>query len=382
MFNSFWGVGMNVSNLLLLGFGKMGHLTFKHLRKTQKVDHFHIVEPNVERWITDENVTFYKDIADIPAAPKMDCAFIITPAVTHFDMMSRVISLGVKNIFVEKPAVCTTEELQAVQALGHDCKIVVGYILRQSDTMCDLSRLFNDMQKEGYSLKNVDVLYVKDANECGRFRTDIGVLDEAFHVWDILFNCLNLKEADKISSGPNEFKQDTVYPDKYVRAKMKYSLSFGGKQTDISMISSFESPMKKRNFIFRFVHEQKPAKSIVLSFDKANRFDQISVLDNAGHILYTKKSFALKKLKKQIDSIFEYFVSGQKGVLHELQDSFVLQQIYHLTNNAIGKNLCCEGLALFPTTGKEQNGIVNMGKHAAGSTIKNSRGKIAKQNWG
>ncbi len=370
---------MNVSNLLLVGFGKMGRLTFEHLKKAQKAEHIHIVEPNVERWIQDDNVTFYRDISEIPATKKMDCAFIITPAVTHFKIMKRVISSGIKNIFVEKPAVCSGEELQAVHTLGRDCKIVVGYILRQSGTIKDLSALFDDMQKEGYYLKNVDIVYVKDANESGRLRTDIGILDEAFHAWDILFNRLNLKQADKISSGPNEFKQDSVYPDKYIQGKMIYSLFSDNKQTDMSMFSSFESPEKKRDFVFRFVHETKPEKKIVLSFDNADGFDRISVLDNVGGVVFAKKYFALEKLKKQIDAIFNYFSSGQKGILHELQESFILQQVYNLTNKAIGKKSTCERISVFPVSHKEQKKTRNITQHATVDVIKSSRRKTAKQ---
>ncbi len=370
---------MQVSNLLLVGFGKMGRLTFEHLRKAQKAEHIYIVEPDADRWIIDDNVIFYKDILELPVSKKMDCAFIITPAVTHFEIMKHVISMGIKNIFVEKPAVCSAEELQSIQMLGRDCKIVVGYILRQSGTINDLTNLLSDMQKEGYVLKDINVLYVKDANEEGRLRTDIGVLDEAFHAWDILFNCLNLKRVTKISSGPNRFKQDCIYPDKYIQGKMTYSLLSGNKQTEISMLSSFESPVKKRDFLFRFTHERKAEKKVLLSFDNPDGFDRISVWDNAERPVFFKQYFALEKLKKQIDAVFTYFSSSQKGILHILSDSFVLQQVYHLTNNAIGKKVPYERMEGISLSQKEQKKTTNIIKHTTADIIKNSRRKHVKQ---
>ncbi len=317
-----------MSNVLLIGMGKMGKLTFRHLCAVKELKHFHIVDTNTAERFEADNVTFYSDINQVPRDIKMDYAFILTPGRTHFEMMRQAINLGIKNIFVEKPAVCTPKEMQEIKKIGRDCKIVVGYILRQSGIMNGLKIISNKLRKTGYDLKQINVTYVKDIRGEARNKTDMGVFDEAYHIWDTVFNCLGLKSADKIVYKSGKFEEDPVLSGRAEFADIRYTLHFGKKKTDVTIVSSFKSPIKKREFEFQYVHSSGATKRVVFEFDGEDGFDRVQVINDKNKIEYQNKSPSLEKLAKQIDCIMRYFNTDDKGNLHTVNESELLQNIF------------------------------------------------------
>ncbi len=320
-----------MSDILIIGLGKMGKLTYRHLCAVEELKHFHIVDRNAEERFEADNVTFYSSMDELPRDKKIDYAFVLTPAVTHYDMMRQAIDLGIRNIFVEKPAVCTQKELDDINKLRKDCKIAVGYILRQSGIMKNLKIIFNKMQKQGFDLKKAEITYVKDKRGSVRNLMDIGIFEEVYHIWDMLFNCLNLKKADRTIYGPNKFEEDPLRAGRIEAGDIRYTLYFGEKRTDVAITSSFKNPVRKREFEFQFANAEGMTKKVILNFDTEDGYDKVVVLNAKGVVEYQAKEKALEKLSKQIRNIFQYFHSGNRGVLHTIAQSSVLQRVFDLT---------------------------------------------------
>ncbi len=320
-----------MSEILIIGLGKMGKLTYRHLCEVEELTHFHIIDRNKEERFDADNVTFYSSMDELPRDKKIDYAFVLTPAVTHHDMMRRSIELGIRNIFVEKPAVCTQKEMDDINKLRKNCKIVVGYILRQSGIMKNLKIVFNKMRQTGFNLKKAEITYVKDKRGSVRNLMDIGIFEEVYHIWDMLFNCLNLKKADKIIYGPNKFEEDPLRAGRIEAGDIRYTLYSGDKRTDIAITSSFKNPVRKREFEFQFANAAGVTKKVILNFDTEDGYDKVVVLNDKNMVEYQAKEKALEKLSKQIRNIFQYFHSGNRGALHTISHSCVLQKVFDFT---------------------------------------------------
>lgn len=315
-------------NVLCVGFGKMGQWTYNCLKKVPAIDHIFVVEPKGDLPPSSDKTTFQQDFEYLP---KIDYAFVITPTVTHYDVLKKVLQLGVKKIFIEKPALKTEEEFQAIKPLVKDAKIAVGYILRQSKALSDLKEMITREEQNGYTLKKCHVAYMKDKTNDPRSKNDFGIYEEVYHVWDVLFNYLNLKDkAGGITLKRRNIEADKTRPERHIAENIHYTVLCNGHETDISIVSSFKNKSRKRIFSFVMEQPEKAVKKLVLSFDGADGLDRVKTFE--GDKLIEEHTYpANEKLMNQIKALCHYFETGEQSNLHFFENSLLLQDIYKFT---------------------------------------------------
>ena len=120
---------MEVSRILIYGFGRMGLTHFSILNKLITDKEFHVVESNKKLRLLlgkNLNVTFHKDDKYLNQA--FDYVLITTPPFAHLNLLKKCINRGDKIIFVEKPF---GGHLNSESILDQgDSQIFVGYVLR------------------------------------------------------------------------------------------------------------------------------------------------------------------------------------------------------------------------------------------------------------
>lgn len=316
-----------MTNALCVGFGKMGQWTYDCLKEVKGIDHIYVVDPKADFPPSTNKTTFLKDYNSLPP---IDFAFIITPTVTHHAVLKKTLQMGIKKIFIEKPALKTEEEFADIAPLVKDSKIAVGYILRQSKALADLKKQLTSHQKEGYRLTDCHVAYMKDKTNDPRSKNDFGIYEEVYHVWDLLFNYLELSKADKMHVSRRNVETDLTRPERHIAENIHYRLAFGDYTTNVSIVSSFKAPNRKRIFSFVLENEQKQLKKLVLSFDEADGFDKIKLFQN-DKLEWSAQYPAKEKLKNQIQSLCHYFETGEQTNLHFFENSLTLQDIYKFT---------------------------------------------------
>lgn len=95
---------MEITRILIYGFGRMGLTHFSILNKLIENKEFYIVESNDRmRFLLSKNIKakFYKD--DSQLKDLFDFTLITTPPFAHLDLLQRCLERGDKTIFVEKP---------------------------------------------------------------------------------------------------------------------------------------------------------------------------------------------------------------------------------------------------------------------------------------
>lgn len=295
------------------------------------VDHIYVVDPFAKLPPSNKNITFLKNLPQHPLP--VDYAFIITPVSTHCSTLKQVLKMNIQNIFIEKPAFQTTKEFEEIKPFIKNQKIVVGYILRQSQALKELKQNLKQALSEGYFIKNCAVKYVKNRQYPPQDKEDIGIFEEICHPLDLVFNYLDLKKAKTIQVKERYIETDPFMPVRHLTEKIKYNLSFTPTgNTPLLIDSSYNAIEKLRYFEFNLVKGSN-IKKMVLSFDEADGFDKIKISQNSKTI-YQNKSISHEKLIKQVEQVFSYFNTGNPNDLHLLEESVQLQKIIDLSRSA------------------------------------------------
>lgn len=108
---------------IIVGFGNMGRLHYK-LFQERNIEISAIVEVASDKVDVDAEV--YKSLTEIPSYEGIDFICIATPTDTHFNILMEALKADLP-IFLEKPAVRTIKQVQAVRKLQKD-KIFVGEV--------------------------------------------------------------------------------------------------------------------------------------------------------------------------------------------------------------------------------------------------------------
>ncbi|GEM_PF-6485920 len=313
--------------VLQIGNGKMGAFICKALKASPLVTTLYVCDTKYTNSYCEDGVQHIKSLeeADIPS---FDCAFIATPANTHADIIERLIKNGIRNIYVEKPAVVTDDEFYRIASMMGDTKIVAGYILRQSSIMVALKQKLCDMHDEGYHMELCSVSYQKylPADKEERAQGDLGVFEEVVHVWDLLFNFLEFKKGETVFSD-SRLEFDTKKSDRVIYAQMSYLQKFDRNNALVLITSSFKSPDKRREFYFTFKNAVGERRDILLAFDCEDGLDHLTVTDIDGSVIYSEDYPSLNKLDHQFTEVFDYFTAGKKGELSVFAESLTINQL-------------------------------------------------------
>ncbi len=318
-----------MKHILCVGIGKMGQLTLDYFKNDKTIEHIYVVDPKFQTLST-KRVTYLKNFSQLPSSAQIDAAFIMTPVSAHQSCLEQVLKAGIQNIFIEKPALQSKDEFQAVLPLIQNQKIAVGYILRQSKALRDLKHFLKQYAHAGFSLTQCNVTYIKPHDFSLK---QMNAWEECCHPWDLLFCCLNFKKAQKTVVKQKKLIND-LKSKQTVEAKVKYELTFHRQKTDLNIFFSYLKPHRKREFVFELKDNQNQSCKMVLSLDVAESvgkvLDKISVYQNNKPV-YQATYPAHEKLGYQIKNVCNYFNTNKKSRLHLFKDSMTLQNIHDYT---------------------------------------------------
>ena len=316
--------------VLQIGYGKMGTYICNTLKQNDDVTEIVVYDKKFEQEEVQEGKVKFINKSELVGYDNIDCAFVATPVVTHYEIIQTLLDRGICRIYVEKPALVSEREHRHIARKKGGPEIICGYILRQSEPMFALKRIVDTMFKEGYKMDLCSVVYQKNlpAGSEPRTLTDIGVFEEIVHVWDLLFNYLQFSQADsKILENIQEV--DPGRDDRIIYANFLYQLNFKGK-TDVipkpftsivNITSSFRAKEQKREFYFHFRDDDGNRRHVYLSFDNADGYDHLIVNDATGKVLYHEEYPSLEKLQNQTNKVINYFKSGYIDDLATIVDS-------------------------------------------------------------
>lgn len=301
-------------NILLVGAGKMGGLICRELEQLPDIEHLYICDIAFEEDRIEGRKILFRDIENVRNST-IDVAFIASTANTHYEILRILISMGIRNIFVEKPAVMTISEYEGIMAIASDCHIVTGYILRHADSVRKTKNVIDQVLADGYHLESCDVCYEKylPVTAEPRAMTDIGVFEETPHIWDLLFNYLGLAKADRWEPTTTVVRYEDAKPDRAVEAVLGYQFFFGCHTANLRINSSFLSAQRHRRFHFVYTNGES-RREISLELDNENCCDILRVSDENGDSLHADSFPSLTKLRNEILTALSYFSSWSASI--------------------------------------------------------------------
>lgn len=302
---------------LQIGFGKMGKYIYNVLRQSDQVSEICVCDIAFEKEYTEGNTCFVKSIDEMDLSD-FDCAFIVSPATTHFDYLVRLLNAGIKNIYVEKPIVITESEYDIVDSMRKDAKIATGYILRQSSALEDALKFSKELFDEEFVVDFSAIRYQKPYSsiEAERAESDLGIFEELVHIYDLLFVFDTIGYGDvSFNLIDYHFERDPKNKDRFISANLNYECDFGYKKTFVQIMSSFKADYKKRVLFATGSNRNGELGHLYVSFDSEDGKDRAYLFsDDRGQIFF-KESDSTDKLYIEIDKVFKYFDTGDPSNL-------------------------------------------------------------------
>ncbi len=313
--------------VIQFGYGKMGQFICRELKKNDNVTEISVYDRIFDNSFVEDGVKFLSEF-DEKDISSYDCAFIATPADSHCEVIEKLINNGMKKIFVEKPAVLNNREYEIIDNIRDGCTIAIGYILRQSKPIIAMKNMLSDLTAEGYYPKKIDIVYQKFLPSYleARAQGDFGVFEETVHVWDLLLNFLGLNKYD-VSLENKNLEQDPERKNRTIFAKLNYSLKSKENTVSLDILSSFKAEKRKREFMFEFVNLKGNKRNVFVSFDTPEEYDYIKITDENGNELYSDKCSSNLKLEYQMNEVFRYFKTGEKGNLALFEESKIINDM-------------------------------------------------------
>lgn len=307
----------------------MGKLILHELEQLPELGMLYVCDIAFDKDYEEDGKVFFRNINKVKKL-HVDVAFVAATASAHFDILKTLISFGVRNIFVEKPAVLTVEEYSQIMAISADCRIVIGYILRHADSISVLKELADKAVAEGFHLDTCKVVYEKYLPVTAEERawTDLGIFDETPHIWDLLFNYLGLKNADSMTIACRDVKYEESKPDRAIEATFIYDLSFAEKSTTVAIHSSFLSKDRKRCFEFCYSRNAEK-RVIVVDLDRPENKDVVLVKDGNDNIVFSCDYPSLTKIRNEIHASMEYFNTGRNPNIALFSTENIVLNLYN-----------------------------------------------------
>lgn len=307
----------------------MGKLIIRELEQLPELGMLYVCDIAFDKDYEEEGKVFFRNINKIKEL-HVDAAFVAATASAHFDILKTLISFGISNIFVEKPAVLTLEEYRQIMAISDDCRIGTGYILRHADAVTSLKKLIDGISAEGFLLDICKVDYGKYLPVTAEERawTDLGIFEETPHIWDLLFNYLGLRNADSIAVSCKEVNYEDVKPDRAIDARFIYSLCFAGVNATIDIHSSFMSIERKRCFEFVYTRNDE-CRRITTNLDCPENKDVLVMKDENDNVIFNKEYPSLTKLRNEIAACMEFFATGYNANIALFETEDIVLDMYN-----------------------------------------------------
>ena len=118
-------------NVLLVGYGRMGILHYKAIKKSEHSKVYGIIDPNINLKISNnENLKYFKDINEISLEnTEIDCVIIASSTNSHYEIAKILLKNNIP-ILVEKPLCTNIQEMNELLQIRsiHNSIIRVGFI--------------------------------------------------------------------------------------------------------------------------------------------------------------------------------------------------------------------------------------------------------------
>lgn len=332
----------------LFGYGYMGRLIDRFLRKEKRVSQIYIIDPAPKEKLP-ADVSIYPCLQALPKTARIKAAFVAASCVNHFDILQQVIQAGIRNIFCEKPMCLTQKEYRDLKAITPpDAKIIVDYILRSSPALTRFQQQVADLQAQGFQVKRCHVVYGKDMTQDNRRFRDMGIYEDLYHVWDLCFNRGGIF-GDVRQVTP---LKKICYPDLEVKnrcvAQRFTALVETAQQQKcfLNVYADFAWPRKQRGFVF-YLYKGQEKQTVSLLFDQQGQ-DKCIHVDSQGQT-HVSAFPSHQKLGREITDVLTYFESGQRApYFHDAEDSLRLADIMErlhqtvpLQKNVLTQHVSC-----------------------------------------
>lgn len=306
----------------------MGRLLLSQLEQLPELGMLYVCDITFEEDRKEEGQEYFRSIERAKDLP-IDVAFIAATACAHFGLIKTLIGFGIKNIFVEKPAVLSIEEYNQIMAISKDCRIATGYILRHADSINALKSLLEETKGEGFRMESCKVNYEKylPVTAEARAMTDLGIFDEMPHIWDLLFNYFDFKAAD-ISLCSSEVQYEEEKKDRAVVGTFVYDLSISEDKTVVNIHSSFLSSERKRRFEFVYVKGDE-RRIIAVDLDSPENKDYLTIEGGEGNILLSNEYPSLTKVRNEVNAAMEYFLTSSNPHIALFNTENVVLNLYN-----------------------------------------------------
>lgn len=310
----------------------MGQLICNALKESPMVAELTVCDPKFPEAFCEDEVQYLPSSQDL-YIPSFHSIFVATPAEMHYKHLTDLIQRGAKNIYVEKPAVTSLDQYEHLKSIAGNCRIVIGYILRQSETAIALRQYLQQAEEEGFYPTLCNVTYQKymPFHSDERAKTDLGVDEELVHVYDMVFNYFGFKKAETIHVC-NRIEYDSEREDRIIRARHSYLMDFHEHYVMVNIKSSFRSKDQCREFFFTLSNDKGARRTIRLSFDTPGYIDKLRITSQTGEDVFRLDYPSLQKLNHQMNEVLDYFGNGNIQHLANLDDSKTV--ITHMQRNS------------------------------------------------
>ena len=127
-------------NIALFGLGHLGKIHLKCLQllpERYRIVGIHDADPDARVHAEAAGVPFFYDPEKL--LERADCVDVVTPTVTHFEVVKRALELG-KHVFVEKPLTDTVAQAEELVRLSREqnLKVQVGHVERFNPALLSL----------------------------------------------------------------------------------------------------------------------------------------------------------------------------------------------------------------------------------------------------
>jgi len=221
-----------MSNLLLIGFGKMGNAHRRTIEESTKSDLFGIVDPQfANKNNREQGVRCYSDLSEIDFDDSyIDGAIVASSTNSHYEIV-KILLLNKIPVLVEKPVTVKITELNELLKISKESSTImrVGFIELYNPVIGHIEKLINE------NINNIKISRLSPPDNMQRGLSDV-LYDLAIHdisIIDKLFNLKDLQMATKELKKKNDLVSEA-------------NISFSIGNINFSLETSNVSDEKKR----------------------------------------------------------------------------------------------------------------------------------------
>lgn len=327
-------------NVAILGFGKMGQIRFKELKKRRDVKKILIYDPAIKK----KSKTFVQSENDILKNKNINVLFICAPNFLN----AKFTRIGLKNnmhVFCEKPPARNLHELNDIGKILKISKkkLMYGFNHRFHESVIIIKKIIDKKSlgkiywMRGRYGKSLDKNFLDNWRSKKKFSGGGILIDQGIHMLDLFL--FFVKDFDKVQAiVSNNFKnlevEDNVFANFY-NTKNKISASLHSTMTQWRHLFSLEIFFEKGNIILNGL--KTPSGSYGQeTLTITDKFEKKDFVRKWNH--ETKKYFKKdKSWTKEVDYFFKCIHNNRKVQIGNFNDAKkimkMIKKIYNFKLN-------------------------------------------------